>query len=521
VAIQAPMIDLSLFAAASSDWWVSKWLTPFWILGLGCLFGLLLIALIYGVVYLLGQLSPSGKRFADESLRLMKEGAMGPLLVVVSVVSLMSLVGFAVAPDPQGMLHAIQRLSVAGDKTYKVEIEPTPVDSDAQGNPFDVVIRRDELKQLTFNSNEDLLIFVDPEHNAPGGFRFRIDAGKQYSWSPESATIGGNPFRDEITTKLYVVNNGESPADLELLVGSGSAYPQMATIFIAGLCIASVYLFYLLQWLAAPKMSAVALATTKSEIAEPAFLLLLAGGSSLIFASIWIPYYTFGEDIKVLKDSGLTAIMICGIGFAVWAATKSVFDEIEGRTALTILSKPIHRRSFLIGKFVGIMWAVFLLFVLLGLVLLLCVAYKPIYDGKEASQGDFTWVVPFAEMMSVIPGLVLAFLETFVLAAISVAISTRLPMLANFSICFAIYLLGNLSPQIVQSTENNLALVKFVAVLIATAFPVLDHFNIQAAIAGGETVPYSYLAWATAYSLIYGGIALLIALVFFEDRDLA
>ena len=72
---------------------------------------------------------------------------------------------------------------------------------------------------------------------------------------------------------------------------------------------------------------------------------------------IYIPYNTFGEDVKMYKDSSLMTIMVLAILVAVWTASVSVADEIEGRTALTLLSKPISRRQFVLGKFLGIVWA--------------------------------------------------------------------------------------------------------------------------------------------------------------------
>jgi hypothetical protein len=63
--------------------------------------------------------------------------------------------------------------------------------------------------------------------------------------------------------------------------------------------------------------------------------------------------------------------------------------------------------------------------------------------------------------------------------------------------------------------------VRFVAELLSTVLPILDHFNIQAAVSTGATVPYDYLGWTLLYSLLYGVMALLLALVLFEDRDLA
>ena len=115
----------------------------------------------------------------------------------------------------------------------------------------------------------------------------------------------------------------------------------------------------------------------------------------------------------------------------------------------------------------------------------------------------------------------LVFLETVVLAALSVAISTRLPMLANFVTMFSVYVLGHLTPLIVHSSWGGLEPVVFIGRLIATVVPVLDHFNIQAAVAAGVTVPQSYLLGSLIYCILYSSMAMLLALVLFEDRDLA
>ena len=94
-------------------------------------------------------------------------------------------------------------------------------------------------------------------------------------------------------------------------------------------------------------------------------------------------------------------------------------------------------------------------------------------------------------------------------------------MMANFIICFTVYVLGNLAPMIVQSSGEQFVLVKFFGQLIATVFPNLENFNIQAAVAAGKVVPMLYLAGAFLYCMIYTVIAMLLALIMFEDRDLA
>jgi hypothetical protein len=121
----------------------------------------------------------------------------------------------------------------------------------------------------------------------------------------------------------------------------------------------------------------------------------------------------------------------------------------------------------------------------------------------------------------IIPGLFLCFLEVLIFVAISVAISTRFGILANFLVCFSIYVLGHLTPLLVQSSFAAFEPVVVFGRLVAIVFPVLNHFDVQAAINTNSLVPISYLAWAVIYTGLYGAMAMLLALVLFEDRDLA
>jgi hypothetical protein len=154
--------------------------------------------------------------------------------------------------------------------------------------------------------------------------------------------------------------------------------------------------------------------------------------------------------------------------------------------------------------------------------MLIWVSCKVVYDARETSNPEPSWQVCSAEVVGTVPGLVLAFMEAVVLAAVSVAISTRLPILPNLVICASIYALGHLGPLIVQSSAvGQNEFVAFVGQFVALVLPMLDVFNIQAAVAGGKHVPLDYLAWALLYCALYSTVAMLFALILFEDRDLA
>ncbi|MCA9249185.1 MAG: ABC transporter permease, partial [Planctomycetales bacterium] len=186
------------------------------------------------------------------------------------------------------------------------------------------------------------------------------------------------------------------------------------------------------------------------------------------------------------------------------------------------LSKPIGRQQFVLGKFLGIIWPIAVMFVFLGVIFFVTVSYKVVYDARESAKTPPEWQQCYEEMILIVPGLALALMEAVVLAAISVAISTRVSMIPNLTICAAVYVIGHLAPMIVESSlADKFEIVGFVGLLIAVVFPVLDHFNIYAAVAGGAEVPVDYLGWAFVYCAIYCTIMMLLALLLFEDRDLA
>jgi len=222
------------------------------------------------------------------------------------------------------------------------------------------------------------------------------------------------------------------------------------------------------------------------------------------------------------KDSGLILIRVLSIFLAIWAVSKSVAEEIEGRISLTVLSKPVGRRQFVVGKFAGISMALGLLFILLGFWLVAWVAYKPVYDYKEAAKGLCEWTVCYKEAIHIIPGIVLCFMEVVIFVAISVADSTRMGAMSNFLIFASIYVSGHLTPNLVQSTERaQIDTIVVFANLIAVIFPVADYFDVQTAINNSSDVPMVYMGWSLIYTALYGTMAMLLALVLFEDRDLA
>lgn len=308
-----------------------------------------------------------------------------------------------------------------------------------------------------------------------------------------------------------------------LLFGALTTWLKPLWVVAAGAAAAVAVLgaMALLLRLLAPKVAAIARTTAKETLAQPLFYVILTIGIFALLIFPFVPYNTFGEDVKIVKAEGLTLIKVLAIVLALWAASVSIAEEIEGKTALTVLSKPIGRRQLLLGKFLGIIVPVAVVFIVLGAMFLGSISYKVVYDARETSQPEPPSAACLEEMVQIAPGLGLAFLEAIVMTSVSVAISTRLPMLANLMICASIYVLGHLVPLLVNSAVGQFEIVGFVGRFLAAVLPVLDHFSIEAAISTGQAVTADYLMWATVYAFLYSSVAMLVGLLMFEDRDLA
>jgi ABC-type transport system involved in multi-copper enzyme maturation permease subunit len=299
-----------------------------------------------------------------------------------------------------------------------------------------------------------------------------------------------------------------------------------------------------------PKGGAVALAAFREGVRQPMFLLLLL--PTLFFMCFilpFLPYFTLGEDIKMLKELGYDLLTLVGGLFAVIAAGTSISDEIEGRTAVTLMSKPIARRDFLLGKFVGVFLAALVLVVVLGWAMTWVFLFKEWFDPKigqektpdpafvqrlatrvggtegptyDAARGILLWV---DEAGAVLPGLVLVSCQVMVLLAIAVALATRLHFIVNFVVCAGFYFLGHLAPVLTAVSQNRNALVKFMANVFDVFMPGLEHFDMSGAVVRDTPLPAGefgvYTLNVALYAVTYSVIALLFGLILFEDRDLA
>ncbi len=341
----------------------------------------------------------------------------------------------------------------------------------------------------------------------------------------------------------------EGLGDARDLVRWGRFYMAMLHLQLAADFFVLLFWLMLTFW---PKGGAVALAAFQEGIRQPMYWLLFGAALSLMFISVVLPFFTFGEDFKMVKELCFAFTMLAPAIFAVVAASISVSEEIEGRTAVTLMSKPVSRRQFLLGKFGGLLLAAMFMTVLLGWFLVWIVILKAWHDpaiqnSREAlAQVDPGWVIEQANDMFgpsilgdlakgvgfwindagiALPGLITGFCQVMVLLAIAVALGTRLPMVVNIPVCVLVYFLGHLTSIMTEVTQSGYRLVFFMAQLFDTLLPGLDVFDVGSAVIRDVPLPPGPYALYTLnvalYAVTYTAIALLFGLILFEDRDLA
>jgi ABC-type transport system involved in multi-copper enzyme maturation permease subunit len=308
-----------------------------------------------------------------------------------------------------------------------------------------------------------------------------------------------------------------------------------------------------------PKGGAVALAAFREGVRQPMYWLIGLTAVIVFLVAVVLPYFTFGDDYKMMKQICFDVTMLAALVFGVLAASISIHEEIEGRTAVTLMSKPVTRRQFLIGKYLGIFLASLSLTLFIGWfmnwVLLVQPTLNPMDDAVDPlvaqSQGALIpWAVRLATPDSFLLikgatlwlgdsianglGTLLGFGKVMVLVALASALATRMPLITNLLICVFVFALGHLAPVLRrvstelrnQNPDNTaLSLVNFLTQTLETLTPALEFFDMGPAIIRDTPIEFSafaqYVGSAAVYGVVYTIIALLFGLILFEDRDLA
>jgi ABC-type transport system involved in multi-copper enzyme maturation permease subunit len=275
-------------------------------------------------------------------------------------------------------------------------------------------------------------------------------------------------------------------------------------------------------------------------VVQPIYPLLLAIGSAIMLIFGLLPFFTLSEDTVMFKSVSLDIILLMVLITTLFATSKSIFEEIEDRTMLTLMSKPLKKWEVLLGKYLGIVLAALLATAIFGVVISLATWWRIpgdyLINTNTLDDRDLKLLATYRKMhiAGLIPALILTWLQISVLAAVSVAISTRVSLVVNLPVVIFIYIAGNLT-RFLFPLEGASIFRKAFAWFLATVLPYLENFDLRGAtvyqrIAVGQfatdpmaaslSVIWSYVGMAFLYAIVYSFFALVAGLLLFENREL-
>ena len=256
---------------------------------------------------------------------------------------------------------------------------------------------------------------------------------------------------------------------------------------------------------------------------------VIVGGALVLLAIVGqLPRFTMSivDDIRMLKDLAIATATLCGMLVAIFAAVQAITVEIENWTVVTVLSKPVSRWEFVLGKFLGLALGLTVLFAVLTVLYTLLLwwgmwtsiwDYRGIYPEMVRDFWHIAWLA--ADQMW--RAMVLSLLQVLVLEAVAVACCVRAPMIISVVIFFTVFVVGHFAEVLARAARGAGTVLGTAAAWVVTAvIPDLEGLNYSQEVAGvDDLISASVLGWGVAYALVYCAAGVLVALLLFRNRE--
>ncbi len=251
----------------------------------------------------------------------------------------------------------------------------------------------------------------------------------------------------------------------------------------------------------------VAVNTFREAVRDRVLYSLLFFALLMIAAAILVGQISIGIETLVIINLGLSAISVIGLLMAVFIGVGLVYKEMDKRTLYALLSKPIRRWEFLLGKFAGLLLtlAVNTSLMTVGL------AAALLYVKHSFAASDATILVAVYFIL----------LKLALITALALLFSCFSTPLLSILFTVGIYVAGVFASDIrTFGHTTGSRLLDGVASAFSYLVPNFENFNITAAAAYGRTVPARLVLDNTLYAAVYAAIVLLAASASFSRRNL-
>lgn len=260
----------------------------------------------------------------------------------------------------------------------------------------------------------------------------------------------------------------------------------------------------------------VALNTFREAVRDRVFYNLLLFAVLLVGTSLAIGQLAAGQDVKIIKDLGLAASLLFGVGIAIFIGIQLVAREVERRSVHATLSKPLPRPVFLLGKYLGLLLtlAVNMVVMTVALFVVLVVYWRVTPMAIQA-----VWTAPAVDPRLLV-ALGLIYVELAVVTAIALLFSTYSSALLSASFTTAIWVAGHFVGDLrTLDTIGASGATVWIARAVSWVLPNLALFDVKAQVVHGIPVPWPQVLGAVAYGVGYSTAMLALAVAIFQRRD--
>jgi ABC-type transport system involved in multi-copper enzyme maturation permease subunit len=247
---------------------------------------------------------------------------------------------------------------------------------------------------------------------------------------------------------------------------------------------------------------AIALNTFREAVRDRVLYLLVAFALLVILASRLLAMVTVGNEDKIVKDLGLSAISLFGVGIAVFVGVSLVFKEIERRTVYTLLAQPVARWHFVLAKFAGLLAV---LCVHVALMYATLVGVLSIRHESAAGLGPAVWLI---------------LVELAIVTAFALLFSSVTNPILSAVWTSAIYVSGHLSWSLRllgQRVPDGAA--RWLCDAVYWLLPNFDRLDRKAEAVHHLALPPGFVLWSTLYGACYTALVLGLACAAFERRE--
>lgn len=236
----------------------------------------------------------------------------------------------------------------------------------------------------------------------------------------------------------------------------------------------------------------------------------------MIAASYLISELTAGQDLKIIKDLGLAAMSVFGLAIAVFIGIGLVSKEVERKSVFGLLTKPVTRTQFILGKYLGLLTTLAVNLSVMSVAYYLVLFYMDI-TATPAMRAS--WAAPALDPRQLV-AIVLIMGELALVTAVALFFSSFSSPLLSAMLTLGLWVAGHFNADLRQFEQVvEQPVVAWLARALYYLLPNLAPFNVRAEVVYGMPVSASHAGFTLLYGAIYIAALLVAAVAIFRRRD--